>query len=178
MTADRPKTSAAKLSDREICIVRTFNAPRERVWEAWTDPLQLATWWGPEGFTLIIHEMDVRPGGLLNGDMLGPDGTQYLLHCVFTEVIEPSRIVYQLTGGRKDKADSHALVTWTFEDVEGKTRLTLHMLYPDADACRRSIEVLGAVKGGNETLGRLEEHVRSRQSASTSGNLASSAGRI
>ena len=51
-------------SDREIIITRTFNAPRELVWQAWTDPKQIVKWWGPIGFTNTLFEMDVRPGGI------------------------------------------------------------------------------------------------------------------
>jgi uncharacterized protein YndB with AHSA1/START domain len=50
-------------ADREIVITRVFDVPRERVFEAFTDPAQVGHWWGPTGFTTTIHEMDVRPGG-------------------------------------------------------------------------------------------------------------------
>ena len=64
-------------SGREIVITRVFDAPRDLVWDAWTDPKQVVQWWGPQGFTTTIHEMDVRPGGVWRHTMHGPDGTEY-----------------------------------------------------------------------------------------------------
>jgi uncharacterized protein YndB with AHSA1/START domain len=60
--------------DREIITSRVYDAPRELVFKAWTDPKHIARWWGPNGFTTTIHEMDVRPGGAWRFIMHGPDG--------------------------------------------------------------------------------------------------------
>src|SRR3954471_663109 len=91
--ADTPATANLS-SDREIVISRLFDAPRELVWAAWTDPQQVVQWWGPKGFTTTIHEMDVRPGGVMRHTMHGPDGTDYANKSVFKEVVKPERIVY------------------------------------------------------------------------------------
>ena len=66
-----------KVEERDLVLIRIFDAPRERVWKAWTDPRQVAQWWGPAGFTNPRCEVDVRPGGVLRIDMRGPDGTVY-----------------------------------------------------------------------------------------------------
>jgi uncharacterized protein YndB with AHSA1/START domain len=86
--------------DREIIITRTFDAPRERVWEAWTDPKQVIKWWGPNGFTNTLFEMDVKPGGVWRHMMHGPDGTDYPNKVVYIEVVKPERLVY--SHGRDD----------------------------------------------------------------------------
>ena len=76
-------------------ITRVFNAPRKMVFDAWTDPRQVAQWWGPRGFTTTISEMDVRPGGVWRLVMHGPDGTDYKNKVVYLEVAKPERLVYK-----------------------------------------------------------------------------------
>ena len=71
------KSLMANPSDREIVSTRTFAAPRERVFEAFSDPTQLARWWGPKGFTNTIHEFDLRPGGMWRLVMHAPNGADY-----------------------------------------------------------------------------------------------------
>ena len=80
---------AANAADREIVITRVFDAPRELVWEAWTNPEHVVQWWGPRGFTTTIHEMDVRPGGVWHQTMHGPDGADYPNKSIFVEVVKP-----------------------------------------------------------------------------------------
>ncbi|MGH2486702.1 MAG: SRPBCC domain-containing protein, partial [Ktedonobacterales bacterium] len=111
-------------------ITRVFDAPREMVWNAWTDAGQIVKWWGPHGFTLTIDEMDVRPGGVWKSTMRGPDGTEYLNDCVFTEVVRPRLIAYQLiAGGRRDGGMQEPMeATWIFEAQGDKTKITLRML--------------------------------------------------
>src|SRR5271170_6970154 len=96
-TQDRKQGTA----DREIVISRVFDAPRELVWQAWTDPKQVVRWWGPNGFTTTIEVMDVRPGGVWKHVMLGPDGTNYPNESLFQEVVSPERIVFAHGGARE-----------------------------------------------------------------------------
>jgi uncharacterized protein YndB with AHSA1/START domain len=91
LTKNRP---AEDTSAREIVIAREFNAPRELVWQAMTDPRHVVRWWGPRGFTTKIEHMDVRPGGTWEHTMRGPDGTEYPNKSLFQEVVKPERIVY------------------------------------------------------------------------------------
>ena len=129
------------------------------VWDAWTDPKQVVKWWGPRGFTTTIYEMDVRTGGIWKSTMHGPDGTDYSNDCLFIEVVRPERIVYQLKGGRKEDRDMQMEVTWIFEALGEKTKLTLRMLFPTAEIRDRSAATYNVVEGGNETLDRLREHL-------------------
>ena len=70
-------SAPASTADREIVLTRDFDAPRELVWRAWTDPEHFPRWFGPNGFTTTVHSMDVRPGGTSAYTMGGPDGTDY-----------------------------------------------------------------------------------------------------
>ena len=152
----KPTNDAAATAGREIVITRVFDARREMIWDAWTDPKQIVKWWGPPGFTLTIHHMDVRPGGLWRSTMHAPDGAEYRNDCVFTEVVKPERIAY-LTGLWTAEGDANAEVSWTFEAQGENTKLTLHILFPTAEACDRAARTHKIMEGGNGTLDRLGE---------------------
>jgi uncharacterized protein YndB with AHSA1/START domain len=154
------QSSAAKQneSDREIVISRVFEAPRELVWNAWTDPAQVVRWWGPKGFTTTIHEMDLRPGGVWSHTMHGPDGTDYPNKSVFVEIVKHERIVFTHGGGREGGPGVHFQSTWTFEkESDDKTRLTLRMVFDSAEARETVVKEYGAIEGGKQTLERLAE---------------------
>ena len=145
-------------ASREITITRTFSAPRERVWEAWTDPEQIVKWWGPNGFTNTLFEMDVRTGGIWRHMMHGPDGTDYPNKVVYIEVLKPERLVYS-HGGEEEASPCQFHVTVTFEKTgDDKTKLTLCMLF-ESEKERNKTADSGAIEGGNQTLGRLAEHL-------------------
>jgi uncharacterized protein YndB with AHSA1/START domain len=153
-------SEATLTSDREITVTRVFDAPRELVFEAWTDPEQVVQWWGPFGFTTTIQEMDVRPGGVWRFVMHGPDGTNYNNHVVFEEVVKPKRLVYRHGGGEEnDIKEFH--VTVTFDEDEGKTRLTLRLVAESPAERDRMVE-FGALEGGKQTLERLAEYLRNK----------------
>jgi uncharacterized protein YndB with AHSA1/START domain len=113
---------ARTTSDREIVVSRVFDAPRELVFDAWTDPEQVVQWWGPHGFTTTIQEMDVRPGGVWRFVMHSSDGTDYDNKVVFVEVVKPERLVYDHGGGEESDIQQFH-VTVTFVEEDGKTRL-------------------------------------------------------
>jgi uncharacterized protein YndB with AHSA1/START domain len=144
---------AAGSADREITATRVFDAPRDLVFQMWTDPKHVAQWWGPNGFTTTIHEMDVRPGGVWRFVMHGPDGVDYSNKSVYVEVVKPERLVYDHVSGPKFRA------TVIFEDRGGKTSVTVRMLFESVAERERTIEKFGAVEGLNQTLGRLKDHL-------------------
>jgi len=136
-------------ADREIVLSRLYDAPRDLVFEAWTTPEHVAQWFGPNGFTNTIHEMDVRPGGAWRFIMHGPDGVDYPNEIIFHEVVKPERLVY-----------SHGPapvfhVTVLFEDEHGKTRLRMRSLFPTAAEKDRVVDEFGAIEGGKQTMERL-----------------------
>jgi uncharacterized protein YndB with AHSA1/START domain len=141
-------------SPRELVLTRVFEAPRELVWEAWTDPEQVVRWWGPRGFTTTIEIMDVRPGGVWKHVMHGPDGTDYPNESVFIEVAKPERIVYTHGGRTKGRRAVSFESTWTFEALNPhQTKVTMRGVFPSPEERERVVKEYGAVE-------RLNEHLR------------------
>jgi uncharacterized protein YndB with AHSA1/START domain len=143
---------------RSIIATRVFDAPRELVWKAWTDPEHLAQWWGPDGFSTTTSAYDLRPGGVWRFVMHGPDGRDYQNRITFDEIVKPERIAYH-HGGGDDVEPVQFRTTVTFEDISGKTRLTLHAVFPSAAARERVIKQYGADKGAVQTLSRLADYL-------------------
>ncbi len=114
---------------QELVITRIFDAPREVVFRAWTDVEQLAKWWGPKGFTNPVCKVDVQPGGVIYIEMRGPDGASYPMGGTFHEVVAPERLVFTSTALLDESGNPQLenLNTVTFEDYNGKTKLTLHV---------------------------------------------------
>ena len=137
---------------------RVFDAPRELVWQVWTDPKHLAQWWGPDGFTTTTSAYDARPGGIWRFVMHGPDGRDYQNRITFDEIVKPERIVYH-HGGGDDVEPVQFKVTVTFEDVGGKTKLTMRGVFPSAAERDRVIKEYGADKGMEQTLARLDVYL-------------------
>lgn len=146
-------------ADREIVIARVLDAPRERVWKAWTQPEHVAQWWGPDGFTTTIGTMDFRVGGVWKLVMHGPDGTDYPNSSVFREIVVPERIVYTHGGAREGGPAANFTATWTFEDLGDQTRLTVRMRFDTKDARDLVAREYGAVEGGRQTLARLAAYL-------------------
>lgn len=144
-------------ADREIVTTRLINAPRELVWEAWTNPARLAVWWGPRGFTTTTHTMDFRVGGRWRYTMHGPDGTDYPNLVAYREIVKPERIVYNHSG-EDEFSDIRFHSTVTFETQGAKTKVTLRAVFPTQEERDRVSEKSGAVEGGKQTLERLDEH--------------------
>ena len=110
----------------ELVLTRIFDAPRELVFKAWTDPKIVAQWWGPHRFTNPVCELDARPGGAIRIHMRGPDGTVYPMTGTYQEIVEPERIVF--TSAALDAAGNpmfELLTTVTFAEQAGKTKQIL-----------------------------------------------------
>jgi len=143
----------AGTADREIVATRVVDAPREHVFEMFTDRQHVARWWGPKGFTSTIDEMDVRPGGVWRFVMHGPDGTDYKNKIVYDEIARPERLVYTHTGGAQFQA------TATFTSYGEKTVLAMRMLFESSRERDRVVKKFGAIEGLSQTLDRLEVYV-------------------
>ena len=153
---------APNAADREIIITRVFDAPRELIFQVWTDPKHVAQWWGPRGFSTTISEMDVRPGGFWRVVMRGPDGTDYKNKIVFLEVVKPERLVYKHEPEKNTEPSTHQSIV-TFEEQPGqappKTKVTMRMIFKSAAAKDHIVKKYNAIEGGNQTLDRLGEHL-------------------
>ncbi len=147
---------------REFVITREFDAPRELVFKAWTDPKHLARWWGPKGFTNPVCDWDARPGGKIYDVMRAPNGQDFPMGGEFREIVAPERLVFSC-GALDDKGKLlfEFLHTVTFAGRGDKTELTIHS--------RVTMTTAGANKyiGGFEmgmtlSLERLAEHLSHR----------------
>ena len=150
---------------RSIIGMRIFNAPRDLVFSAFTDPKHLDRWWGPNGFTITTSAFDFRPGGAWRFVMHGPDGRDYQNRMTFEEIVRPERIVYH-HGGGEDVEPVQFRITVIFEDLGGKTRLVWSNNFPSETERDRVIKDYGADKGLVETLARLAEFVAAQTGAS------------
>ena len=155
--ATEKKTTLTKPTDRELVFTRVFDAPRELVFEAWTEPKHLEAWWGPNGFRTESLSMDLRPGGSWRLIMHGPDGREYRNKTVYSEVVAPERLVYQ--HGSEDGTVRMG-VTTTFEAIsEELTRVTMWMVFRSSEELEDLVKTYGADKGGVQTLERLGDHL-------------------
>ncbi len=165
--AARPATSPWRdwPLDREIVLTRLIDAPRELVYAAWTDPGQIQAWFGPEGFAIETHAIDLRPGGMWRFDMVAPDGTRYGNRMVFLRLEAPSFIEVEHGSDKDPDPDRfHMLVTFD-QQGDGKTVLTLRQMHPSKE--RRATAIgFGAVAYGGQTLDKLARHLATRAGSS------------
>jgi uncharacterized protein YndB with AHSA1/START domain len=147
---------SVKNNSNEIRITRVYNAPVQAVWDAWTDPKQVAQWWGPRGFTLTTHSRDLKPGGSWNYTMHGPDGIDYPNKTHYLEVVEGSKLVYD-HGGNDDRPPLFR-VTVIFSEVKGKTRMEMCMTLPTSEAAEETRRFIKQA-GGGSTWDRLAEYL-------------------
>ena len=140
----------------EIRLVRVYDSPVQAVWEAWTDPEQVAKWWGPRGFTLTTHHKDLRVGGVWKYTMHGPDGTDYPNLTVYHEVEEHRKLVYD-HGGSEDRPPLFRVTVW-FSEADGKTTMDMTMALATAEQAEATRKFIKAA-GGNSTWDRLAEYL-------------------
>ena len=146
---------------RSIIGTRVFDAPRDLVFSAWTNPRHLAQWWGPNGFTTTTHSFEFRAGGVWRFVMHGPDGRDYQNRITFDEIMPPEGIVYRHSGG-DDVEPVQFTQTVTFEDLgNGQTRMTWHGKFPSAEERAHVIREYSADKGLVQTMARLADYAAS-----------------
>jgi uncharacterized protein YndB with AHSA1/START domain len=148
----------AAAPNHDLVLTRVFDAPRELVFQAWTDPKHLAQWFGPHGFTIPFCKVDLRPGGEWRHVMRGPDGANYPMTAIFQEVARPERLVFMCYVPDKEKSLFEILNTVTFEDQGGKTKLTLRLQVVKSTP-EAAPMLAGMEEGWTQTLERLAEHV-------------------
>ncbi|MDD7928471.1 SRPBCC domain-containing protein [Microbacterium thalli] len=144
-------------SDREIVVARVIAAPRERVFEAFTEVRHLSQWWGPEGFTTTTRSFVFAVGGVWEFTMRGPDGVEYPEWIVWEEIARPERIT--LLHGEHE-GDPNAFTTVLSFTTDGAaTRVELRTLFPRKALRDEAAEKYHAVEGGNQTLAGLDAYV-------------------
>jgi uncharacterized protein YndB with AHSA1/START domain len=153
------ETVVERTADRELVVTRIFNAPARIVFDAWTKPELLKRWWAPKSFgvTLFECESDLRAGGTyryaFGRDPMNPE----VFSGRYLEVDPPSRLVLTQLYERMAEA-GEAVVTATFQETQGRTRLTLHQLFPSKDALEGALAA-GMEAGMRVTLDQLNELV-------------------
>jgi len=154
-TKNSAAPAPASTSDREILISRVFDAPRELVWKAWTDPKQLAQWWGPQGFTNPVCELDPRPGGAILVHMRAPNGVVYPMKGVFQEVASPERLVF-LCGALDEAGELlfEVLTTVIFAEQASETKLTMRARVVKSTPAA-AVHIAGMEIGWTQSLERL-----------------------
>jgi uncharacterized protein YndB with AHSA1/START domain len=157
----KERKMTAKNKSNEIRITRIFDAPVQAVWDAWTDPRQVAQWWGPRGFTLTTHSKDLKPGGSWSYTMHGPDGVDYPNKTHYFEVENCSKLVYD-HGGNDDRPPLFR-VTVLFSEVEGRTRMEMSMALPTPEAAEETRKFIKKA-GGDSTWDRLAEYLEKESS--------------
>ena len=145
---------------KPLTITRVIDAPREKVWKAWTDPEQLAKWWSPEGCTVSKCELVVRPEGIMHVDIQGPDGTMYPSVGAFKEVTAPDRLSFMSTPLDNDGNKLfEVLQNVTFKEAGGKTEIQIiaHVLSATPQAAPY---LAGMEPGLNQALSKLKRLVQ------------------
>jgi uncharacterized protein YndB with AHSA1/START domain len=169
MSAHDPRASGAA-TEQEVVISRVFDAPRDQVFRAWTEPEHFKRWWGPKGFTTPACTIDLRLGGTIHFCMRSPEGQDIWCGGVYREIERPVRIVVSdyfadeegnvvspTHYGLSAEWPRETIVTVTFEDEAGKTRVTLRHGMAGAPAADRE----GADQGWKESFDRLAAYLRS-----------------
>ena len=145
---------AEAVGAQEITFTRVLDAPRELVWKAWTEPEQLAHWWGPRGTILASVTMDVRPGGTFRVSSVSDEGgPEMTVAGVYLEVVEPERLVFEEPA--EDAWHEGAVSVLTLTDLgDGRTEMVVHTTIQTTD------ELRGAAQAGMaSSFDRLAEHL-------------------
>jgi uncharacterized protein YndB with AHSA1/START domain len=150
-------TSPPMPSDREMVITRVFDAPRSLVFEAWTNPEHVPHWMvGPEGWSMPVCEIDLRPGGVWHFGWRHSDGTEMAMRGVYREIVPPERLVTTESWGG-DWPET--LNTVALSEEDGKTTVTITVLYPSQEA-RDAALGTGMEQGMSLSFDRLADYMR------------------
>ena len=152
---DAPAQSAT--ADREIVIARVISAPRELVFEAFTEVRHLSRWWGPEGFTTTTRAFEFRVGGEWDFVMHGPDGTDYQEWICWTEIAPPERIALRHGESRGDPNAFSSVLTFASDGAA--TRIEMRTVFPTKELHDEAVEKYHAIEGGQQTLSNLAAYV-------------------
>lgn len=141
--------------NRELVFDRVLHAPIDLVFEVWTNPEHLAQWYGPKGFGLTTHAMDLRPGGIWDYTMHGPDGRDYHNKVVFTQIEKPGLLVYKHIVEADTEPVGHEMTIRLLDQGE-TTHVTMRLVFDSPQSMQMVAHHYGAVEGGVQTLDRLQ----------------------
>ena len=160
---DRLGTYLTELDDtRRLTLTRHYSAPRDLVWEVWTDPKHVAAWWGPFGPDKTTSDIELAVGGTFAVMMAAPDGSEHPSRGIITQLVPQERLVIEGDPNAPDACGAglppRAMVTILFEDAEGGTRLTLDAVFPSAQAMEDA-NASGYQASWHETLQALDPYM-------------------
>lgn len=156
-TAEKPVTVFTTPSDRELVATREVEAPRALAWEMWTHPGHVPRWMlGPEGWTMPVCEIDLRPGGKWHFVWRGPDGAPMEMHGEYREIAAPERLVSTESWGGDWPETVNTLV---LTEAHGRTTMTVTVRYPSREARNRAIAT-GMKDGWAVSYDRLDAYLR------------------
>ena len=148
---------SSETSDREIVISRLINAPRELVFEAYSELRHLSKWWGPEGFTTTTQSFDFRVGGEWNFVMHSPDGVDFQEWIKWIDITPPDSL-FLLHGATPDDPDAfESHISFTSEGEA--TRIEMKTIFPTREMRDEVVEKYHAIEGGQQTLSKLNYYV-------------------
>ena len=150
-------------TEKEMIFSRIVNAPRELVFDVWTIQEHVEKWWGPDGFTTTSKQFELKPEGVWLFTMHSPDGIDYPNKIVFMEIDRPAKLVYRHSDDEGvEPVRFHSEVT--FEEENGKTLITMHMIMETAEMLTKVVEEYGAYEGAIQHLARMRDYLEALQS--------------
>jgi uncharacterized protein YndB with AHSA1/START domain len=153
----RESQAGSGTADREVVISRVIGAPRDVVFEAFTEVRHLSQWWGPRGFTTTTRAFEFRVDGEWDFVMHGPDGTDYQEWITWAEIVPPERIALLHGEFRGDPNTFESVLTF---DTDGRaTRLEMRTVFPTRELRDEAVEKYHAIEGGRQTLDNLAAFV-------------------
>ncbi|UOQ43752.1 SRPBCC domain-containing protein [Halobacillus salinarum] len=152
------------VGEKDFTLERVFDAPRDLVFKAFTDPEHVSQWWAPAGFTMPVCTIDLQPGGIWHYCFESPEGERHWSRSVYKEIIEPEKIVYTstLSDEKANPVESplpEHLATVTFVENNGKTKLTVNIQLPSVLDLKATMD-MGMMEGLKQTINNLEEHLK------------------
>jgi uncharacterized protein YndB with AHSA1/START domain len=143
-------------ANRELRITTKFKTTIDVIWDMWINPIHLANWWGPNGFTTTIHQMDFSEGGEWKMTLHGPDGTNYPNRSTFREIIPFQKIVFE-------HFNPHFITTVLFEAKGKETQVDWTMRFNTVEMRETIIKAHQADEGQKQNIERLEKYLSALQ---------------
>ena len=148
------------IEGRKVIYKRFLDAPVGMVFEAWSNPEELAQWWGPDGFTITTGAMDFSEGGTWEFTMHGPDGTDFKNRIRYLEIRKPHSIRYNHTGDSEETNDVDFTTSLHFEESGDGTLLTMVQEFSSAEELERLNSKFGAIEGGKQHITNLANYLK------------------
>lgn len=144
----------------ELTFTKVVNAPKELVWEAWTNPNYIKEWWGPDGFEVINKSMNAVEGGNWRFTMRS-FGQDYENKVVYLKMLKPEFIIYKVLDDSDEVSESEGFLSKvTFEEINGITKVTLINTFNSSDELDKLIDEVNALEGGKQTITRMSNFVQ------------------